>query len=222
MAVAFDVFSSSTGTGTLSHTHTPVGTPRGIIAILVSVAGTDSANAATYGGVAMTEVALSPEVLTGGETGNVSVFFLGSSVPSGAQTAQITVNDAEAKAFGVISLTASNDTEVQDTSSLQSTSQGNPSVTLSLGGKDCFCALGAYSGIGNGSIAPLTNWTERLEHDFGNDEAYFATYNTIGSVDVTAGYTAGADDVALIAIAVTESTGGGGVTVKTLAALGVG
>jgi len=48
------------------------------------------------------------------------------------------------------------------------------------------------------------NWNVRSEVDTGNQVAGWYTYDPIASSDVTAGYLAGADDVTLIAVAISE------------------
>ena len=223
MSVAFDAFTaSSAGTGDISFTHTPVGSPRAVIVYVLTNVEGDEITSVSYGGVAMTQTTDSPTLNTAGEDGGSHCFFLGSSIPTGAQTVAVTTSGTTTtKIAGCVTLTASNDTEVVDTASLVSNSQMNPTVTLSLGGRECFAMIGSWTGIGN-LTSPFTGWTERLDHDFGNQGGVINTYDTIGTTDVSAGFTAGADDVALHAIAVSETAGGGGVTVKQLAALGVG
>lgn len=223
MAIAFDAYTSmGSGTGTLSATHTPVGTPRAVIMFGVATSGSSDFSSATYGGVAMTRFTGAP-VLVAGENGTVDGWFLGSSIPTGAQTAQVTVGAAGTKFAGVFTLTASSDTAVttQDTS-INSTSLANPSVTLSLGGISSWCALAFFSGQGDPTgITPLTNWTSRTEFDFGSDVGGIYSYDIVGTSDVTAGWTQTADDAGAVCVAIKE-TGGAASTVKQLSALGVG
>lgn len=217
MAIAFDKFTDlGNGTGNISATHTPVGTPRGVIVHVTSTGASDEVSGVTYGGTAMTEVTGSPVVLGGGEDGNVSSWFLGASIPTGAQTVTVTVSGATNKAAYCITYTASDDTEVVDTSSTSSTSAANPSFTVSLGGRSCAVSEIWYSGMGDPTnVTPLTGWTSRAEFDFGSDIGGIYTYDTIGTSDVTAGYTSGADDVVILATAIAEVVGGGGGSVFT-------
>lgn len=200
MAVAFDAFSNHAtgGTGDLSWTHTPVGTPRGIIVLVCHVdsAANDKVTGVTYGGVAMSEMSGSPNtalvLVTSGIAGAVHAFFLGSSIPTGAQTVAVTTSSAVSIGgqAAAISLTASSDTEVVDSDGSIEASVTNPSVTLSLSGRDCFCVIAAATGQGAVAfVSPLSGWTSRHEIDFGLYTGVFYTYNTIGSTDVTAGYT---------------------------------
>lgn len=224
MAVAFDAFSTiGQTTGDMSFTHTPVGAPKGIIVYIVTNGVNITVSGVTYGGVAMTQAANSPVTNVTGELGSTHCYFLGSSIPTGAQTVSIDMLlGTEVSFAGCVSVTASNDTSVVTTGTVLNDNLLNPSVTLSLGGVTSFCMLGAWSGQNNpASLLPFTSWTSRATVDFGVESGCIFTYDTIGSTDVAAGYTASADDVALHAIAIRENAGGA-VTVKTLAALGVG
>jgi hypothetical protein len=209
LTVAYDAFTaSSTFTDDASFNHTPVGTPKAVIVwITQTSSGADRIAGVTYGGVAMTEVSGSPVLQTGGEFGAVYCYFLGSSIPTGTQSVSIdtttTTNNFKACC---ITLTASADTEIVDVdATINSTSLANPSVTLSLGGRTCFCAIGFYSGQNAVTgVTPLTSWTSREETDRGSQTTGCYTYDTIGTADVTAGWTQTADDAIAIAIAVSE------------------
>lgn len=219
MAIAFDAVSNvAAGTGNLSWTHTPVGTPRGVLVLVVQNALTTPAEdvgTVTYGGTSMTEVALSPVEKYTGEGGVVHGFFLGASIPTGAQTVAVNIGGGggESRRAVAITLTASQDTSIVDTSALTQDTGANPSVTLSLGGVSSFCAIAFHSGQGAVTgITPLTGWTSRLEHDFGAQVGGWYTYDTIGTADVTAGYTATTEDAVLLAVAVRENAAGGSAT----------
>jgi len=211
MAVAFDAFSDTTaGTGNLSWTHTPVGTPRAIIVFVVQNVAGNEISSVTYGGTAMSPVIGSPNNKAANEDGIVYCYFKGDSIPTGPQTVTVTVSGASVKTPGAISLTAAGNTEVQDTDvTINSNSVTNPSATLLLGSNTCFCAEAFMSGQASvTNITPLTDWTARQEFDFTSQTAGIYTYNTIGSTDVAMGWTQPADDAICIGIAVTESAGG--------------
>jgi hypothetical protein len=209
MTVAFDAYSSSTTTTNPSWTHTPVGTPRGIIVVITASNTGDDVSAVTYGGNSMTEVSLSPIDSTQTATPTASMWLLGTSVPTGAQTVAVTNSKGSVKVSSAISLTAAADVIEQDTSTLDAAAQTNPSVTLSLGGATSFCVLGFGSGVANlGSASPLSNWNSRDEWDAGSFVGGVYTYDTIASTDVTAGYTAASADALILAGAFTESGGG--------------
>lgn len=206
MAVAFDAVSNvAAGTGNLSWTHTPVGTPRGVKVDIVENGGTNGVDSVTYGGVAMELVAANAK--TSGEAGTVITYFLGRNIPAGAQTVSVTVNDAVSKRAVAITVTASSDTcwTSVDTS-ISSDSVTNPSTTLSLLGKTSFVSLALHSGQGTaGGITPATGWTSRLENDFGAQVCGWYTYNTIASSNVACGWTQTADDAVMVALAITEA-----------------
>ncbi|MCI0564015.1 MAG: hypothetical protein MN733_36530, partial [Nitrososphaera sp.] len=207
MTVAFDAATNSTeGTGNLSWTHLPVGTPRAVIVCIMVNGSSDEVTSVTYGGASMTEVLGSPNIKTTGEAGVEHIYFLGSNIPTGNQNVTVTVSGNATKIATAITLTASTDTEVVDSDgTINSDSQANPSVTLSLGGRVSFAVIAFHSGHDEvTSITPLTNWTSRLEQDFGFRTAGVYTHNTIGSSDVTAGWTQTANDAVAMAIAVSE------------------
>lgn len=210
--ISFDAFSNPTpGTGDLSWTHTPNGSnvPKGVLVFIIQNAGTpDEIVGVNYGSAAMIEISGSPLINLGSEVGLVYCFFLGSGIPTGAQTVTVDVNAGATKAAGCITITAASDTELQDVDiSMNSESILVPSVTLGLGGKNCFCAIGFFSGRNDvGDVTPFENWTSRYEADFVSQLAGIYTYNIIGTSDVAAGWTQNLeDDAAMIAIAIKET-----------------
>lgn len=222
MAVAFDAFSRpGTGTGVTgdqSWTHTPTGTPAGAYVWVLwgaSIATTDDhVVGVTYGGVSMTEVTGSPIIKTTAETMQVHCFALESSVSSGAQTVAVDV-DGETTAFscGCITVTTSANApeQIDVDATINSASLADPSVTLSLGGRTCFCAIGFVSGQNAATgITPLSGWTSQSEEDTGGQTMGFYTYDTVSTADVTAGWTQTAEDAVAIALAISEVVGGGG------------
>ena len=117
MAIAYDAHSnSSQGTSTLSWTHTPSGTPKGVWVYVLQYndGETDQVTGVTYGGVSMTETADSPLLINRTEDYGVYSYFLGSSVPTGAQTVVVSVNGTgSTKVGGCITVTAAANTEIQ-------------------------------------------------------------------------------------------------------------
>lgn len=207
MAVAFDVFTAFTaGTGSLGGTHTPVGTPKGVLVHVLCDAGSDQVTTVTYGGVNVPEAAGSPNVLSGGEGGSVYTYFLGSGIPTGAQTVAVSVSGAANKQAVCFTYTADTDTEIVDIdATINSTSLANPSVTLSLASRIAACSLVFFSGQNDiFSSTQLSGWTNRLEVDVGTESAGVYSYDTVASADVTAGWTQTAEDAAMIALAVSE------------------
>jgi hypothetical protein len=206
--VALDVFNiGALGTGTLSWTHTPSGTARGVVVICQSGNTADSFNAVTYGSATLTDVSGSPNVLAAGEGGNVSVFFVGTGIPTGAQTVTITVNDATSKRCVSYTLTsAAVDTEVVDSDgTINSAAQANPSVTLTLSSRTSWAAIGIYSGVqAPADITPLASWNSRVEDDLGTDNIAGYSYDTVASTDVTCGWTQASNDAVGVCVAISE------------------
>lgn len=212
MAVAFDASSNATaGGGNLSWTHTPVGTPRGVVVLIAGDTGADDVTGVTYGGVAMTEVTGSPNVKAAVEAGGTYVYFLGASIPTGPQTVTVTVSGGQHLASAV-SLTASDDTEIVDTdATINSDSSANPSATLPLGARTCWCGEALFSGQNAVTgITPLSGWTSVQEVDIGTECGAVYRYNTIDSTDVTMGWTQTAEDAVSLGVAVSEIVVGGG------------
>lgn len=209
MTVAYDAVSSNASFGDPStYTHTPVGTPRGII-VTSHGHGTGGPTTVTYGGTAMTLVRLLDAKGTGENT-MCAVWHLGASIPTGAQTVSLGGNGGVLGSV-CVSLTGAADTEVQDDLEYESDSTDNPTGTLVLGGNDSFCLLAFRSGEDSAaSVSPGTGWTQRFEDDIGTQISGVYTYNTIGStnVDVSNSMSQTADDLSAIAVAVTEVSSG--------------
>lgn len=215
MAVAFDAFSENGSNSTadpISWTHTPVGTPRGVLVFVnQNSTGLNDLDGVTYGGVAMSAVSSSPLFGSGGEPATIYGFFLGSGIPTGAQTVSVDVNSVTAaKRASCFTLTASANTEVVSVATINTDPGTNPSTTVSLSGRTCFVAAGIGSGQGAvADLTPLANWTSRVEPDFGSRTGAVYSYDVIGSSDVTAGWTQTAEDAYMLAVAISEVTGGG-------------
>jgi hypothetical protein len=169
----------------------------------------------TYGGVNVPRIASAVDTVD--EVGRTYYYYLGSGLPAGAQTIVVTVSGAATKRPGAWAVTAAADTEVVDTQVVEADA-ANPSVTLLLGGRTSFCCVGFYSGQNAVTgITPFSGWTSNQEHDFGNFTGGWYRYNTIGSADVTAGFTQTSDDCALIAAAVSEVVSGTTLTPSAVA-----
>lgn len=122
MAVAFDASSvsgSSVSQASYSWTHTPTGTPRGVLVYtFVTGSTSDNATAVTYGGVSMTAVSgVNGRATTTGAglTGDCKAWFLGSSIPTGAQTVSVTRTNNTDTMYGMaFTVTAGANTETND------------------------------------------------------------------------------------------------------------
>ena len=211
MTVAFDAYTKSAVpvTGNFTFNHTPVGTPRAVLVFTCQGASSNDVTGMSYGSLALTAVSGSPNTLTTGELGNITCWFGGSGIPTGVQTITA-ASGASSKVAYCITLTGAADTEVVDSDgTINSTSQANPSVTLSLSGRASFCAIGFEGGPDAPTgVTPFANWTARDETDPGLAILALYTYDTIGTADVSAGWTQVADDAVAIAVAVSEVIAG--------------
>ena len=227
MALAFDATSEATAGIAPSWTHTPVGTPRGVLVGIMDTADADNVTGVTYGGVSMTEVSGSPLNVTGTAGIVLHLFFLGASIPTGAQTVTVSGSSTTKQAWAC-TVTADEDTEVQNTATADEEST-TVSFNLALGGETCFCAEVWGTEKANAGLVNIllgSSWTPDDSHDFGSQVGGFYTYDTIGSTDVTAGFritSGGAEFNGCIAVAIKESAGGGGGAVhRPLMMMGVG
>lgn len=118
MAVAFDANSAIafTTTDPQTFTHTPVGTPKGVLVFCLAASASDLFSGVTYGGVSMTAVSGGAAVDTAGEVLYTKAYFLGSSIPTGAQTVSVDADgSATSKGAYCVTVTASGDTVISGT-----------------------------------------------------------------------------------------------------------
>lgn len=204
MTVAFDAAVESVRTGTTdphTWTHTPVGTPRAIVvAVVKGIAAASVVSSVTYGGVAMTLVSEGADAAT--EPGRAQLFFLGSGIPTGAQTVSVDLTSATTDDIEFVSLsyTAAADCAVESVSSIDG-DVANPSVFLPANGKSCIAVCALYSGGANVPVGTLLTGMSRVhDHDLGAFVATVDRQTSPSSSDFTIGYTLATDDVALAAL----------------------
>lgn len=221
MAIAFDkVTGLGNGTTGLSVLHTPIGTPRGALVLVVQDAGaTDEVTSVTYGASAMSAVALSPNLHTTGlEDGVLYGYFLGSSVPTGAQTVTVNVNGTGSTKVGwVATVTAAADTSVEDTSILDSGGVANPSVVLDIA-SDSWIAAIIHSGQGTtGSVTEGTDYTNQSKFDFGAAVAQMVYRTNIATAGaITVDWTVASEEAGILAVAIKEGVSSGTTVTATL------
>lgn len=180
MAVAFDASSEShTGTtGSVSQssfnwTHTPVGTPQGVLVFTFStLSSNDNATAVSYGASSMTAVSGGRAVSTGGTyIGDVKAWFLGSSVPTGAQTVTVTRTNNTDNMYAIaITVTAAANTEVHTAGIVLTQTSGN---TINLNEQSV--TDGQSAGVNNSLRVAAANCTALTMQTF---------YTTITTSDV--------------------------------------
>lgn len=184
---------------------TPAAAPQGVaVAVVHGVSATDHVVGITYGGVAMARVVRATDTAT--ELGAAELWFLGSGIPSGLQT--ISVNLASGTSddlhIVVITVTAAADTEIVDFDAI-SDNVANPSVTLQYGGRTCLSVAALYGGgAAPSSFTPNANCTTVHDHDLGAFYSEVIRQTTPGSADFAIGGTASSDDVAYVAMAISE------------------
>jgi hypothetical protein len=211
---AFDAISTmaGNGTGNFSFTHTPVSTaPKGVLFIAAQDVGvTEEITSVTYGGIALTHVALSPLVKDAGtEDGVIYGYFLGSSVPTGAQTVAVVVSTPiiSSKRGIAVTLTSTASTvEVGDTTTLNSASVTNPSVVVDTTATSFVigCLFSGQNAIT--SVTESTDYTLLAsEHDFGGTVASWqCRTNNSTSTGTTVNWTAGSEKAGILAIAIRD------------------
>lgn len=122
MAVAYDAISKSHASGSssasessFSWTHTPVGTPKGVLVFVFSntTVSNDNSTSVTYGGTNLTAVSGGRAVVAGTRGGDVKAWFLGSSISTGNQTITVNrTNNADQMWAQAYTVTAAADTSV--------------------------------------------------------------------------------------------------------------
>lgn len=219
MAVAFDASSLSTTftTGNGTSTHTPVGTPRGVVVQTFQVGGAeDQVGPVDYGGVAMTLVRT--DATSGAtESGRVHTHFLGSGIPTGVQTVTVDGTGSRTKIFLATTLTANDDTTADTDAGGTANATANPSLAITPS-----TAAAILYVVVVGLDAPVTTVEAGSTHLTGNDrgtQSGMWAYKTVGSGGATTiGYTTAATDWAHAAVAVREPLTA---TASTLTLLGV-
>lgn len=211
-AVAHDAASEShTGTtgstnqASFSWTHTPAGTPRGVLVFVYTRSATQTVTSVTYGGVAMTQVSGGAAVDTLTEPGRVDTFFLGAGIPTGARPVVVNrTNNAVVMYAVAITQTAAADTAVTGIVLLQGDQAlAQQSVDDGSTGVNSVRYAGTYSGR---FTPPAAGANSILLHsiDLGAYGASTVRETTAGQGARLVGFAAVADDVAAVHLAVRE------------------
>jgi hypothetical protein len=182
--------------------YTPPAAPGFALAFVCELTASQTITSVDYGSTEMTEIAASPIEKGADEVMHVAAYFLGSGVPTGTQT--ITFNGpAQVRHFSIITYSSDDDCTINATQTISNDALANPSATLSLGGVTSVCSLGFTSGHNDtANTTPLTNWTTVGENAGGTSLGGTYYYDTIGSSDVTVGWTQTEEDAVMLAVAV--------------------
>jgi hypothetical protein len=245
MAIGFDAASEShTGTtGSASEasfgwTHTPAGTPKGVLVFTFVNANADDATSVTYGGVSLTAVSGGRAVDTAGEPGDCKAWFLGSSVPTGAQTVTVNRNNNANVMYAVaITVTSSQNSEVhtagivllQEDGSVASQSVTDDSsgtgnsmrfAGINCGADDFGTVLPSSPAFG--TLYPdsgNSTWLQGI--DFGTRVCGVVRETTAGTGARSVGFFGPSDDRAAVHLAVKDVAGGAATAIKDIIGCGI-
>jgi hypothetical protein len=219
MAVAFDASSEShTGTtgsaseASYSWTHTPAGTPKGVLVFAFNSSDNiDDMGVVTYGGVAVAAVTGGAASENSAEGGWVKTYFLGSGIPTGAQTVVVNRTNNAFNMYAVcVTVTATGDTEVYEagivlTSAPSGGLQSEQSVTDGSPGTNSMRFAGTHTGLLD-VPGPGANSTALQSIDYGSICAAVVRETTAGQGSRSVGFSTGSnDDYATVHLAVIEA-----------------
>jgi len=214
-AVANDVASEShtgttgnTSSASFTWTHTPTGTPRGVLVFVYTISATKKVVNVTYGGVAMTEILGGAAADTATEPGRIDTFFLGTGIPAGTQSIIVNrINDATIMYASAATQTAGADTEIYIPGIVLLQENGvfaEQLVDDGLSGTNSQRYAAAYSGGANVLSAGVAS-TVLNNIDFGVYTVTTAKETIAGPGARNVGFTdATADDRAAVHLAVRE------------------
>lgn len=230
MTVSYDAVASLAteercGDESLSWTHTPSGTPAAIVVIVTTgpttlVSGDNAVTAVTYGGVAMTLV---QEVHKGtGEQGNVWLYELLSSIPTGAQSVVVTTDACPAGTSGTypwfmghsVSLASGGGTIARAaTSTLSSDSTATPTISLDAGSNTGMSIIGGNSGRNaHTDVTAATDCTKLTGYSFSggqNLSSVVGRQTTAATGSFAVGFAQTADDATMAAASYYEVAASG-------------
>jgi hypothetical protein len=226
VAVAYDAVTETAlfdvgSANPFTFTHTPVGTPKGVVLFLFTDGGaTDPFDGAvSYGGVAMSAVSGGRAVDSAGEAGSTKAYFLGSSIPTGAQTVSIIHNTGvSGNLYAVcVTVTASADTEISGTPVLVEGDGTLAEQNVGTGAASALRFAGLFSGISTIPSAGA-NSTSITTDPIGTRSRGVVRETTAGAGSRPVGYSSGtSDDRAVVHLSVAESGGGGGAVTRSFA-----
>lgn len=212
MAITYDAASRNTAadnttpsTGDFNWTHSPSGTPKGVVVVVVQEGSGDSIAGVTYGGISMLRVR--SDVRTTTEAGRVYIYFLGQDIPTGDQTVAVDTTSVLDRTGYCGTVTA--DGEITTVDVVNGADAGiiaDPSLTLNY--TDSLADWVAFYGLFTGAAAPASTSESGTDHLFGNDmgadSCMFAKKEGTGGNSTTVGYTLASDDVCHSGIVIKE------------------
>lgn len=182
-----------------------------MVVVVVGRSATDKVVGVTYGGVAMTRITDAVES-GGGDDGRAALFFLGGSIPTGAQTVVVTrTNDATVLAGQSATVTALTDTACVGAVLLQTTGAVPTEQNVDDGspGSNSLRYAGGFTGSA-GNVPAGANSTQFAGVDLGTAFSIMVRETTAGQGSRPVGFATTSSQYAVIHVAVTEAAGGVG------------
>jgi hypothetical protein len=219
MALAQDALTAPVGTAggtsTIEGTHTPSGTPKGVLVFIASrgATGADQVSGVTYGGVTMERVEF--KGVTTAQTGSSYIYFL-ASPPTGAQTVKVTVSGATKKYVACVTITATGSVAVDAHGGLGEAGVTNPSITLATTASTETIIYGVtFSGEEASGVTPGTGYTQVYEVAIESEGSGAMTDNVMRKTvngtggNIAVSWTWNNDSCAACAVAVKEVVAAG-------------
>jgi hypothetical protein len=179
MAIAFDAKSQLTATNSSadgSWTHTPVGTPAGVI-VLITQGETqqDQVVSVTYDGVALTRINHQSQA-GGGDPTEAYLYFLGTGLTAGAKTVVVDINSTRNYAATCVTVTATSGSTEVDVENSGNGTASNPTLTLDYtdGLADWIALVCMAEGAGAVTGASIDTGTSLYENDLGAQVGMFS------------------------------------------------
>jgi hypothetical protein len=197
----------STNQSTFSWSHAPGGTARGVLVFVYSnIDATEMATDVTYGGVALAKI--TEQVNGSAEPGTISLWYLGSSIPTGTQTVVVTrVTNAVVMYATAATVSALADTEVYTNGVLGEQSIGTlveQNVTDGSPGTNSVRFAGVLSGLASPPPAGA-NSTLLQSIDYGQRGNSFVRETAAGQGSRPVGFSGASDDKCALYAAVREA-----------------
>lgn len=215
MSIAFDAKSQLTTTNSSadgSWTHTPSGTPAGVVVMIAQGEGTtDQVVSVKYGGVDMSRINFQSQA-GGGDPTAAYLYFLGTGVPSGAQTVAIDINSTMNYAATAVTVTATSGSTEVDVSNQGNGTSTNPTLTLDYtDGLADWIALVVFSdGAGAVTGVSINTGTSLYENDLGAQSSCFSYIEGTGGTSQSFTTTANNASWSWCGVVVEETVSAGG------------
>jgi hypothetical protein len=215
MAVAHDVSTRfpagadtvvDTTTGDRTFTHTPSGTPKGVIVALMVGANVQGVTGVLYGG---RQMRLAATAIDTDEAGRVTMWVLADQVvPTGAQTVTLQGCTADSKVAGCSTVTAATTgTTVNSTQVVNTTTSSNPVATVTTTAETMMFGAVHGGAAAPTSYAPPANFANLVNADFGAKSAAYQRRAAVAAGSPTFNYTfATSDDWCMAVVAIAEAT----------------